>query len=91
MIWAPPPAPLPVRATPAPRPAPRRSPRALSRPSAGRRRLHASRPVHPGQHDTRDRRGRGLHLQVPADQGADERAAAADLQPEPAGAAGRTL
>uniref|UniRef100_A0A3Q2GUS0 Protein BTG1 n=1 Tax=Equus caballus TaxID=9796 RepID=A0A3Q2GUS0_HORSE len=51
------------------------------------RRPHAS-LLHSGRHhDRRDRRRRVLHLQVPPHQGAHERATAADLQPEPAGAA----
>lgn len=61
-----------------------RAPRA-----APARRPHAS-LLHSGRHhDRRDRRRRVLHLQVPPHQGAHERATATDLQPEPAGAAGR--
>uniref|UniRef100_A0A7N4NJC8 Protein BTG1 n=1 Tax=Sarcophilus harrisii TaxID=9305 RepID=A0A7N4NJC8_SARHA len=79
----------------APGPGPRSPPPAAApppRPGAGwpapARRPHAS-LLQPGRHhDPRDRRRRGLHLQVPPHQGAHERAAAADLQPEPAGAAG---
>lgn len=85
-LWPPPP--LAAFGCPArtPRPPPTQPPElAAPRP----RRLHASRPLHPGQHDTRDRRGCGLHRQVPAHQGTDERAAAANVQPEPAGAVGR--